>query len=144
MLIGEYRHTLDSKKRLAVPAKWRKELGRQVVIAHGLDHCLFVYPRREWQRLSDKLIALPLGQSDTRRFSRFMLAGAVETEVDGLGRILIPDYLKEFATLQTQVVLAGVHNRVEIWDEIRWQEYKAAVAGDADNLAQSLGEIGVF
>lgn len=144
MLIGEYRHTLDQKKRLAVPAKLRKELGRRVVITHGLDNCLSIYPLKEWQRVAEKLGNLSMGQADTRSFNRFMLAGAVETEVDGMGRILIPDFLKEYAALETQVVMAGVHNRLEVWEEKRWQEYKANVGKQADALAEKLGEIGVF
>ena len=144
MLIGEHTHTLDAKKRLALPAKWRRELGRRVVITHGLDNCLSVYPLREWATVAGKLSALSMGQADTRSFNRFMLAGSVETEVDALGRILIPDFLKDYAGLQGQVVVAGVHNRLEVWAENRWQEYKARVIKQADALAQKLGEIGVF
>ena len=144
MLIGEHTHTLDAKKRLALPAKWRRELGRRVVITHGLDNCLSVYPLGEWATVAGKLSALSMGQADTRSFNRFMLAGAVETEVDALGRILIPDFLKDYAGLQGQVVVAGVHNRLEVWAENRWQEYKARVIKQADALAQKLGEIGVF
>lgn len=144
MLIGEYRHTLDQKKRLAIPAKLRKEIGRRVVITHGLDNCLSIYPLKEWQRVAEKLASLSMGQADTRSFNRFMLAGAVETEVDAIGRVLVPDFLKEYAGLDTQVVMAGVHNRLEIWDEKRWGDYKAAVGKQADALAQKLGEIGVF
>jgi MraZ protein len=144
MLIGEFRHTLDAKKRLAIPAKWRKEVGRKVIITYGLDHCLSVYPLKEWGRVLEKLGALPLGQADTRSFNRFMLAGAVETEVDGAGRILIPDFLKDFAGLEVKVVWAGVHGRLEIWDENHWQEYKARVEKQADALAEKLGEIGAF
>lgn len=144
MLIGEYKHTLDAKKRLAVPAKLRAKLGRKVVITHGLDNCLSVYPVREWERVSAKLSELSMGQADTRSFNRFMLAGAVETEIDAMGRILIPDFLKDYAGLSTKVVMAGVHNRLEIWDETRWTEYKERVTKQADALAQKLGEIGVF
>ncbi len=144
MLIGEYTHTLDSKKRLAIPAKWRKELGRKVVVTHGLDNCLFVYPMKEWRRVSEKLASLSLGQANTRGLNRFMLAGAVESDVDAIGRILIPDFLKEYSSLQTKVVMAGVHNRLEIWDEKRWQLYKARISQEADTLAEKLGEIGVF
>jgi MraZ protein len=144
MLIGEYRHTLDQKKRLAVPAKLRQELGRRVVITHGLDNCLSIYPLKEWKRVAEKLGNLSMGQADTRSFNRYMLAGAVEAELDSLGRVLIPDFLKESAGLDSQVVMAGVHNRLEIWDEKRWQDYKAAVGKQADALAQKLGEVGVF
>jgi MraZ protein len=144
MLIGEYTHTLDQKKRLAIPAKWRRELGRKVVVTHGLDNCLSVYPIKEWGRVSEKLAALSLGQANTRGFNRFMLAGAVETEVDAIGRILIPDFLKAYASLGTKVVMAGVHSRLEIWDEVRWRAYKDRISKEADALAEKLGEIGVI
>ena len=110
MLIGEYKHTLDPKKRLSLPSKWRKELGKELVVTRGLDNCLFVYPLREWEKITEKIGQLPLGQADTRSFNRFFLSGAVEVEVDSVGRILVPDFLKDFATLNTNVVLAGIHN----------------------------------
>ena len=144
MLIGEYQHTLDDKKRLAIPAKWRQELGRKVVVTHGLDHCLSVYSLKAWQGVAEKLAGLSMGQAETRSFNRFMLAGAVESEVDSLGRILIPDFLKSYAGLGNKVVLAGIHNRLEIWDEAKWQMYKGEVEKRAEALAQKLGEIGVF
>src|SRR3989344_6251738 len=97
MLIGEYTHSLDSKKRVSIPIRFRQELGKKIVITHGLDHCLWLYPVAQWAKVAEKLSSLSLGQSDTRSFNRFMLAGAVEIEVDSLGRILIPDFLKEFA-----------------------------------------------
>ncbi len=144
MLIGEYRHVLDTKKRVALPAKFRKELGGKVVITHGLDNCLFLYPLKEWQVVADKLAALSMGTASTRGFNRFMLAGAVETDVDSVGRILIPDFLKEFAHLKENVVITGVHSRVEIWDEALWDEYKRNISSEVDALAQKLGEIGVI
>ncbi len=144
MLIGEYRHTIDDKKRLAIPAKFRKEIGKKVVITNGLDNCLFLYTMKEWESVAGKLGGLAMGQADSRGFNRFMLAGAVDTEVDELGRVLIPDFLREFACLKTKVVITGVHNRLEIWDEKRWTDYKARVASQADRLAEKLGEIGVF
>lgn len=144
MLIGEYKHGLDDKKRLAIPAKWRKELGRQIVITKGLDHCLFVYTLREWKVLARKLSGPSPLRADARGFNRFMLAGAAECEVDRMGRIVIPDYLKEFAGLGSRTVIAGVHNRLEIWDEARWQSYKAEVEQKADALAEKLAEVGMF
>lgn len=144
MLIGEHTHTLDPKKRIALPAKFRKEMGKKVVITHGLDNCLFVYPMKQWDKIAEKLASLPLGQADTRGFNRFMLAGAVESEVDSMGRVLIPDFLKEFAKLQEEVVVAGVHNRLELWDSAQWAEYKERMRKQADALAEKLGEIGAF
>ena len=144
MLIGEYKHTLDPKKRLSLPSKWRKELGRELVITRGLDNCLFVYPLPEWQKITEKIGQLPLGQADTRSFNRFFLSGAVEVEVDSVGRILVPDFLKDFAALGTSVVLAGIYSRIEIWDEEKWNEYKRKIESQADALAEKLGEIGVL
>lgn len=144
MLIGEYTHSIDAKKRLSLPSKWRKELGTTLVVTRGLDNCLFIYPLNEWQRISEKIGKLPLGQADTRGFNRFFLSGAVEVEVDSVGRILVPDFLKEFAGLTQKVVLAGIHDRVEMWDEKRWNEYKRRIEGQADALAEKLGEIGVL
>ncbi len=144
MLIGEYKHTLYAKKRLSLPSKWRKELGKKLVLTRGLDNCLFVYPLKEWQRISEKISQLPLGQADTRGFNRFFLSGAVEAEVDSVGRILVPDFLKDFAQLDAKVVLAGIHDRVEIWDEKKWDEYKRRIESQADALAEKLGEIGVL
>src|SRR3989338_4041909 len=108
MLIGEYTHNIDAKKRLAVPAKLRKELGERAILTRGLDNCLFLYPMKEWEKLTEKLGTLPMGQGNTRSFIRLMMAGATEVEFDALGRILVPDYLKSFAALGTRVVVAGV------------------------------------
>ncbi|HYC82932.1 MAG TPA: division/cell wall cluster transcriptional repressor MraZ [Candidatus Paceibacterota bacterium] len=144
MLIGEYRHTIDDKRRVAIPAGFRKEIGKKVVVTRGLDNCLFVYPLAMWQKVADRLSGLSMGQADTRSFSRFMLAGAIETEVDSMGRILVPDFLKDFASLKQKVVIAGIHDRLEIWDEARWKEHTERIEKQADVLAQKLGEIGVF
>ncbi len=144
MLIGEYLHTLDPKKRLSLPSKFREKLGKKIVVTRGLDRCLFIYPLKEWQKISEKLGELSIGQAESRGFNRFMLSGAIETEVDSLGRILIPDFLKDFAGLKSKVVLTGVQNRVEAWDEKSWEEYKSRVEKEADVVAQKLGEIGAI
>lgn len=144
MLIGEYKHTLDSKKRLAVPAKMRKDVGEKAILTRGLDNCLSLYPLAEWQKITDKLALLPMGQGDTRNFSRLMLSGAVEVELDQLGRILIPDYLKNFAGLRQEIVIVGVNNRLEIWDEERWNNYKTEVEKNTDMIAEKLGELGLY
>lgn len=144
MLIGEHKHTLDTKKRLSLPSKFRKELGKKVIVTRGLDTCLFVYSQKEWKNFSDKLGELSMGQSDTRAFNRFLLGGAVEVEIDSAGRILIPDFLKEFARLKTKVVVAGIANRVELWDENLWDKYQSTVQGQADALAEKLGAIGMI
>jgi MraZ protein len=144
MLIGEYSHTLDPKKRVSLPAKFRKELGKNIILTRGLDNCIFIYPTREWKAISEKLSDLSLGQASSRSFNRFLLSGATEVEIDSAGRILVPDHLKEFAKLDTAVVIAGVHNRLEIWDEKRWRDYTRVIERDADKLAEGLGEIGMI
>lgn len=144
MLIGEHKHTLDTKKRLSLPAKFRKELGKKVIVTRGLDTCLFVYSQKEWKSFSEKLGELSMGQSDTRAFNRFLLGGAVEVEIDSAGRILIPDFLKEFAHLDTKVVVAGIANRVELWDETAWDKYQVSIQSQADTLAEKLGSIGMI
>ncbi len=144
MLIGEYTHAIDDKNRLSVPAKFRKELGEKIVITPGLDNCLFAYTLTEWGKVSEKLSGLSMLQADTRSFNRFMFAGAVEVEVDANGRILIPEFLKKFADLKGKVVITGIHSRVELWNEKAWIDYKKRIEKQADQLAEKLGEIGVF
>lgn len=144
MLIGEYRHSIDNKKRIAVPSKMRKALGESAVITRGLDSCLFVYPKTEWEKLVSKLSELPLGTGSTRSFVRFLLSGATEVELDQLGRILLPDFLKSYARLQKTAVVVGVHTRLEIWDSSVWDDYKKKAESNADELAEKLGELGVY
>lgn len=143
MLIGEYQHTIDTKKRLALPAKFRKELGATVIITRWLDNCLVVYPEKEWQVVSDKLSKLPASQVEARGFARIMLAGAMAVDLDSLGRILIPEYLKEYAGLKKNVVICGLFNRLEIWDETKWQVYKTKVEKEVGDFAGKLKELGI-
>ena len=143
MFLGEYSYSIDDKKRLAVPVKFRTLLGKKAVITRGLDNCLFLYPVKVWEVEAKKLSQLPNGQADARGYARIMLAGAMEVSVDGLGRILVPDYLKDYAGLGKKVVIAGLYNRVEIWDEAKWNSYKHRVEGEADSIAERLKEFGV-
>ncbi len=144
MLIGEYTHTLDSKKRSSLPSRFRKELGKKLVATHGLDHCLFLYPQKEWDKISSKIADLGMAHADTRGFNRFILAGAVELEVDSAGRILLPEFLCKFAGLKDKVVFAGVHNRVEVWDKLRWQKYKQQIEDQAEEMSEKLGQAGML
>ena len=144
MFIGEYEHSLDEKKRVSLPKAFRAALGRKVVMTRGLDNCLFVYSRSAWEKVAEKLQSLSFVQADTRGFSRFMLSGAAEVEVDGAGRILIPEHQKTFAGLQKTIVFAGVSDRVEIWERDRWNTYKTRIERQADALAEKLGEIGAL
>jgi len=143
MFIGEYKYSIDEKKRLAVPLKFRQLLGKTAVITRGLDQCLFLYSSKEWKALAQKLSQLPLAQSDARGFARLMLTGAMEVKLDNLGRILVPDYLKGYASLEKRVVIAGVFNRVEIWDEIIWEDYKKKTETAVGDIAERLKELGV-
>lgn len=144
MLIGEHKHTLDTKKRLSLPSKFRKELGKTVVLTRGLDTCLFVYSTKEWKKFTEKLAELSMGQADTRAFNRFILGGAVEVDIDSAGRVLIPDFLKDFASLEQKVIVAGLSNRVELWNEDKWNNYQSSLEGQANILAEKLGEIGMI
>jgi len=143
MFIGEYKHTIDTKKRLALPAKFRQSLGKTVIITKGLERCLVVYTEKEWQVMSQKLGALPTSQLEARGFARIMLAGAMAVDVDRLGRILIPDYLKEYAGLKKNVVVCGLFNRLEMWDTTKWDTYKTKVEKDVGDMASKLGELGI-
>ncbi|OGF80710.1 cell division/cell wall cluster transcriptional repressor MraZ [Candidatus Giovannonibacteria bacterium RIFCSPHIGHO2_12_44_12] len=144
MFIGEYLHNLDSKRRLAVPAKFRKDLGKRAIVTRGLDSCLFVYPLSEWEKVAERLSELPTGQKDTRDFVRLFLAGAADVELDNLGRILIPDFLSEYAGLKGEASIIGVFKRVEIWNKERWEAYRKEIERSTDKLAEKLGEIGAY
>jgi MraZ protein len=143
MFIGEYSYSIDEKKRLGIPVKFRKLLETGGVITRGLDNCLFLYSQEEWEKLAKKLSEMPLSRADARGFSRIMLSGAMEVEFDNLGRILIPDYLKDYAQLKKKVIIAGLYNRIEIWDEDSWTAYKQKTETDAGDIAERLNELGV-
>ena len=143
MFIGEYTYSIDDKKRLAVPSKFRGELKNKVVVTRGLDKCLFVYPMKVWSELAGKLGTLPVGESGTRSFIRLMLAGAIDVDVDKQGRILIPDYLREYAGLSKAVVVTGVYNRFEIWNAESWKSYKTKTESASDEIAEKLSDLGI-
>jgi len=143
MFIGEYKYSIDEKKRLAIPSKFRPLLGKRAVITKGLDQCLFLYPTKEWNNLVEKIAKMPLAQADARGFARSMSTGAMEVDFDNLGRILIPDYLKSYAFLKKKVVIAGVLNRIEIWDENKWQIYQKKTEKAVGDIAERLKELGV-
>ncbi len=143
MLLGEFKHNLDSKNRLTIPAKLRMELGEKPVLTRGLDGCLFVYPNRDWQLFSEKINNLPLGQKKARDFKRFILSGASEIEIDEMGRILIPDPLKKYAKLGKSIVVIGVQDRIELWDENIWSKYIAESEKLSGDIAEGLNEFGI-
>lgn len=144
MFIGEYNHSVDAKKRLALPSKFRKDLGKNIVVTRGLDKCLFVYPMKTWRELAQKLGTMPIGEAGTRSFVRLMLAGATDVNSDAQGRILLPEYLKEYAGVKKDVVVAGLFNRLEIWDEKKWSAYKENAEKNTDEIAENLGKLGIY
>ncbi|MFH1226221.1 MAG: division/cell wall cluster transcriptional repressor MraZ [bacterium] len=143
MFIGEYYHNLDEKGRLAVPVKFRQRLAKGAVVTRGLDNCLFLYTKDEWAILAEKLAKLPISKANTRAFARLMLAGAMDVEFDTQGRIVLPDYLRKYADIRKKVVIAGLYNRLEIWDEEIWSQYKKGTEKKSGDIAEALGELGV-
>ena len=144
MFIGEYQHIIDAKKRVAIPARFRETFSGKAVLTRGLDTCLFVYPLRVWEDIATKLGSMPIGESSTRSFVRMMLAGAVDVDVDSQGRVLVPDYLKQYATLEKNVIVAGLFNRLELWDVEVWERYKQSAEKNQDEIAEQLGRLGVY
>lgn len=141
MFIGEYYHSLDNKGRVALPSKFRKELKTGAVVTRGLDNCLFLYPKNAWQTLADKISKLPISKANTRAFSRLMLSGAMEVEIDSQGRIILPEYLRKYAYLNKKLVVAGLYDRLEIWDEDTWNKYKTQTEKGSKEIAEALGEL---
>ena len=142
MLIGEYIHTIDEKNRVSMPAKFRKELGKKIIITPGLGQCLFIFTNKEWEKVSKKLsdsdADLSFLKSDQRNFNRYMFGRAAEIEIDSIGRILIPDFLKDRIGLKNSAAIVGVKDRVEVWNEKRWSEEKESVEKQAEALAEKL------
>lgn len=148
MLIGEYIHTIDTKNRVSLPAKFRKVLGKKIIITPGLDKCLFIFTSKEWAKVSKKLsdseTELSFLKADQRSFNRYMFGRAAEVEVDSIGRILLPEFLKERIGLKQTAAIVGVEDRVEIWEETTWTAQKDLMEKQAEHLAEKLGNGGVL
>ncbi|OGH81212.1 MAG: cell division/cell wall cluster transcriptional repressor MraZ [Candidatus Magasanikbacteria bacterium RIFCSPLOWO2_12_FULL_34_7] len=143
MFIGEYSHNLDEKGRLAIPKKFRLDLSKGSVVTKGLDNCLFLYTQEEWDKLAQKLANLPFAQSNTRAFARLMLAGAMDVLIDKQGRVMLPEYLRTFAGLKKNVVVAGLYNRLELLDTEKWEEYKNKTEKESNEIAEQMADLGV-
>lgn len=143
MFIGEYNHNLDNKGRLAIPAKFRNILKKGAVVTKGLDNCLFLYSKEQFEKIAEKFASLPIGQSKARAFARHMLAGAMDVEFDNQGRITLPEYLRKFSSLKKKIIVAGLYNHLEIWDETAWEKYKTKAEKNSNDIAEALGELGV-
>ncbi|MFH0755184.1 MAG: division/cell wall cluster transcriptional repressor MraZ [bacterium] len=144
MLIGEYIHILDEKKRVSLPIKFRKEVGKNIVITAGLDNCLWIFTLAQWKKISNKLSDFSMLQIDNRSFNRYMFGSATEIEVDAIGRILLPEFLISKISLKNKVAIVGVQDRIEIWNENSWKNYKEEVEKKADQLAEKLGQAGAL
>lgn len=138
MLFGEYQHNIDEKGRMIMPAKFRDDLGDSFILTKGLDNCLAVYSKKEWQAIEGQIRSLPLSKS--RDLQRFWFSGAAEVEPDKQGRILIPANLRSYAELTKDVVVIGVSNRAEIWDKDRWENQAGTLT--ADSIAEAMNELG--
>lgn len=143
MFIGEHQHSLDEKGRLIIPSKFRDDLGYEFVMTKGLDNCLFVYPKKEWQILEEKLKNLPLTNKDARAFIRFFFAGASECILDKQGRVLIPSNLREHSRLEKDAVVIGVSTRLEVWSKTEWDNYNNDDNLSYDSIAEKMAELGI-
>lgn len=143
MFIGEYAHSIDEKGRTAIPSKMRRDIGSGAVVTRGIDNCLWLFPKKEWTILAEKLASLPLSDANSRAFARLMLAGAMEVEFDSQGRALLPSYLRSYASLKKNAIVAGLYNRLEIWDAEKWSEYKKQTEKATDQIAKHMADLGV-
>lgn len=143
MFIGEHAHSVDEKGRVSIPAKYRDQLSEGVVVTRGLDHCLWLYTKQGWEKIAERLADLPISQQKSRAFARLMLAGAWDAEIDSQGRVVLPEYLRKYAGLSKHVIIAGLYDRVEIWDEDSWQEYSKKTQEDSNEIAEGMSELGI-
>ena len=143
MLLGEHKHSLDTKGRIAIPAKFRKDIKGGAIITKGIDKCLFVFDMKEWNKFIEKMVSISIAKSNSRAFARLMLAGATDVKLDSQGRVLIPDYLREYAGLKEKVVVAGLYSRIEIWDVERWDKYKKETENASEEIAEHLSDLGI-
>lgn len=143
MFIGEYNHSLDGKGRIIIPSKFRSDLGTKFIMTKGLDNCLFIYPKEEWQIFEDKLKTLPLTNRDARAFVRFFFAGASECSLDKQGRILIPSNLRKHSELEKDAIIIGVSTRIEIWSQENWDTYTDDDNLSYESIAENMAELGI-
>ena len=143
MLIGEYEHSLDVKGRVIMPAKLREDMGEKFILTKGLDGCLFGFSQNEWANFEEKLKTLPLTNKNARDFVRFFLSGATECEMDKQGRFLVASNLREYASMDKEVVVIGVGNRIELWNKEKWIKHNSDENISADEIAEKMGFLGI-
>ena len=141
MFIGEYSYTIDNKRRLSIPSKFRASLGRSAVVTKQLEKCLVLYSIKGWEGYTEKLEKLSGTQINARKFSRIILSGASEVSFDKLGRILIPDYLTEYSNLKKDVVIIGLSDKIEIWDKNEWEKYRTKTEKELGDVASKLEKL---
>ena len=139
MFLGRYDHTLDSKGRLAIPARYRPALERGLVITRGIDPCLTIYPMAAWETLAEKVNALPLGDPNARALRRLFFAEASDAELDRQGRVVVPAGLRTYAGLEEAAVVVGMNTAIEVWSPDRWAAQAALLEGDGASIAERLG-----
>lgn len=137
MFMGEYHHNIDTKGRIIIPSKVRDDLGENFIVTRGLDGCLFLYPKNEWDKIINKYKELP-DTKEKRQFMRIFLSGATICEYDKLGRINIPKPLIEFANLEKDCIIIGVDEKLEIWSKSKWEEFIATNEENLSDIADSL------
>ena len=140
MFMGEYHHNIDDKNRLIIPSKFREELGNDFIITRGIEKCLFVYPREDWQKIVEKLESLPFTKKDARNFTRFFLSGAVDAEIDKQGRSSMSQARVNYANIEKECVIIGVGNRLEIWSKQQWDDFFNSAQDNMSDIAENLFE----
>lgn len=143
MFIGEYQHSLDEKGRLAIPVKFRSALLKGAIVTKGFDTCLFMYTKDGWKSWAEKISKLPPSQANSRAFQRFQLGSAMDVSIDKQGRIIIPEYLRQYAGLSKKAVIVGLYGRLEIWDEDKWVQYRQNTEKESSDIAEQIAELGV-
>ncbi len=138
MFIGEFHHTIDDKKRLIIPSRFREELGNEFIITRGIENCLYVYSKASWNEITNKLNTLPFTKKNARSFNRFFLSGATLAEVDKNGRILITSPQLSYANITKECVIIGVGDRLEIWSDEKWNEFYNSASEDMSDIAETL------
>ena len=138
MFMGEHHHNIDDKNRLIIPSKFREELGDEFIITRGIENCLFVYAKDEWQKIVTKLESLPFTKKDARNFIRFFLSGAAVAEFDKQGRASITQTLANYANLKKECVIIGAGNRLEVWSKEDWDDFFNSAKDNMSDIAENL------
>ncbi len=138
MFLGQYEHKIDPRGRVAIPARFREELKAGLVLSQGFERCITVYPLKTWQEMAEKFAALPMTRSRLRRMSRFIFSPAFSQELDGLGRVLLPAPLRQYAAIKDIVIIVGVNTYIEMWSKEHWDAEKALIDEQGWQIAEGM------